>query len=81
MPLKRAQLKIFEASAKVFRTDRKTQTYLYSHAGLDVWTVRMLEQRSLLTMPSRLSRYAYWNTTSRIVPVPVENGAAGAIES
>jgi Ca2+-binding RTX toxin-like protein len=28
MPLKRAQLTIFEASAKIFRTDRKTPTCL-----------------------------------------------------
>jgi hypothetical protein len=39
---------------------------------LDVWTVCLLEQRSLLPMPSTLSRYAHWNTTSRIVPVPVD---------
>ena len=43
MPLKRAQLAIFEASAKIFRTDRKTPTCLTT---MRVWTFGRIESRA-----------------------------------
>jgi putative DNA primase/helicase len=69
MPLKRAQLAIFEASAKIFRTDRICQLVLEPcwFGRLDgskaeqpaLWgcLAARPQQRSVLTMPSRLSRY------------------------
>jgi hypothetical protein len=43
MPLKRAQLAIFEASAKIFRTDRKTPT---CPTTMRVWTFGRIESRA-----------------------------------
>jgi hypothetical protein len=43
MPLKRAQLAIFEASGKIFRTDRKTPT---CPTTMRVWTFGRIESRA-----------------------------------
>ena len=43
MPLKRAQLAIFEGSGKIFRTDRKTPTCLRT---MRVWTFGRIESRA-----------------------------------
>lgn len=40
MLMNREQLAIFEASAKVFRTDGKNANLSHGHAGSDVWTDR-----------------------------------------
>ena len=55
MPLKRAQLAIFEASGKIFRTDRKTPTCLTT---MRVWTFGRIESKRESGFAAEADRFA-----------------------